>query len=44
LVWKKNGLMQSDYVHFTSTGYHLKGTLLINAFTKYLNAFEEMTP
>lgn len=42
VVWKKNGLMQSDYVHFTSTGYHLKGTLLINAFTKYLNAFEEM--
>ena len=42
VIWNKNGLMQSDFVHFTSAGYHLKGTLLINAFTKYLNAFEEM--
>jgi lysophospholipase L1-like esterase len=44
VTWKKNGLMQSDYVHFSSTGYHLIGNLLINAFTKYLSAFEELTP
>jgi lysophospholipase L1-like esterase len=44
LTWKKNGLMQSDYVHFTSTGYHLIGNLLINSFTKYLSAFEDLTP
>lgn len=35
-TWKNAGLMQSDYVHFTGTGYHLKGTLLIEAFKKNL--------
>lgn len=35
-TWKNAGLMQSDYVHFTATGYHLKGTLLIEAFKKNL--------
>jgi lysophospholipase L1-like esterase len=36
LTWKNAGLMQADYVHFTSTGYHLKGDLLIEAFKKAL--------
>ncbi len=29
--WVKNGLMQSDHVHFTSSGYKLIGDLLYNA-------------
>jgi hypothetical protein len=28
--------MQSDKVHFTGVGYHLKGDLLIDAFQKFL--------
>ena len=40
--WKKNGLMQADYVHFTAGGYHIKGSLLIDAFLKYLAQFENM--
>jgi lysophospholipase L1-like esterase len=43
LTWRRNGLMQGDYVHFTSNGYHLKGTLLIDAFLKYLAAFDELS-
>ncbi|MEY3844730.1 MAG: hypothetical protein RL293_1152 [Bacteroidota bacterium] len=43
LTWRRNSLMQGDYVHFTSDGYHLKGTLLIDAFLKYLAAFDELT-
>jgi len=37
-TWKTAGLMQADYVHFTGTGYHLKGTLLIEAFKKNLSS------
>ena len=40
--WKKNGLMQADYVNFTAGGYHIKGSLLIDAFLKYLAQFENM--
>ena len=40
--WKENGLMQADYVHFTAAGYHIKGSLLIDAFLKYLAQFENM--
>lgn len=29
--WVRSGLMQSDHVHFTSTGYRLIGDLLYNA-------------
>lgn len=36
LTWKNEGLMQADFVHFTSPGYHLKGALLIEAFKKNL--------
>jgi len=38
-TWNRKGLMQSDLVHFTSMGYHLKGELMIDAFLKY---FEQM--
>jgi lysophospholipase L1-like esterase len=33
-IWQRNGLMQNDLVHFTPVGYHLKGSLLIDAFLK----------
>lgn len=39
-IWKTEGLMQADYVHFTGTGYHLKGTLLIEAFQKNLSSLQ----
>lgn len=39
-TWKTEGLMQADYVHFTGTGYHLKGTLLIEAFQKNLSSLQ----
>ena len=41
--WKENGLMQTDYVHFTAGGYHIKGSLLIDAFLKYLLQFDKLS-
>jgi lysophospholipase L1-like esterase len=41
-TWKNAGLMQADYVHFTGTGYHLKGTLLIEAFKKNLFSLQHL--
>jgi lysophospholipase L1-like esterase len=41
-TWKNEGLMQADYVHFTGTGYHLKGTLLIEAFQKNLSSLQNL--
>ena len=41
-TWKTSGLMQADYVHFTGTGYHLKGTLLIEAFKKNLSSLHNL--
>ena len=41
--WKENGLMQTDYVHFTAGGYHIKGSLLIDAFLKYLLQFDTLS-
>lgn len=41
-TWKNAGLMQADYVHFTGTGYHLKGTLLIEAFKKNLSTLQHL--
>jgi len=41
-TWKTAGLMQADYVHFTGTGYHLKGTLLIEAFKKILSSLHNL--
>ncbi|MFM6946942.1 MAG: GDSL-type esterase/lipase family protein [Flavobacteriales bacterium] len=40
--WQQAGLMQPDYVHFTGTGYHLKGNLLIEAFQKNMFIFQHM--
>lgn len=41
-TWKNEGLMQADYVHFTGTGYHLKGSLLIEAFQKNLSSLQNL--
>lgn len=41
-LWLKNGLMQSDMVHFTSQGYHLKGDLLIDSFLKFLDQMKQI--
>ncbi|MFM7006911.1 MAG: GDSL-type esterase/lipase family protein [Flavobacteriales bacterium] len=41
-TWKNAGLMQADYVHFTGTGYHLKGALLIEAFKKNLSSLQHI--
>ncbi|MEY3968509.1 MAG: hypothetical protein RL137_1414 [Bacteroidota bacterium] len=41
-TWKTAGLMQADYVHFTGAGYHLKGTLLIEAFKKNLSSLHNL--
>ena len=41
-TWKTAGLMQANYVHFTGTGYHLKGTLLIEAFKKNLSSLHNL--
>jgi hypothetical protein len=41
-LWQRNGLMQSDLVHFTSMGYHLKGDLLIDAFLKYMDQMKRI--
>jgi len=41
-TWYRNGLMQSDMVHFTSMGYHLKGDLLIDAFLKYMEQMKKI--
>ena len=35
-TWFRADLMRSDYVHFTTTGYHLKGDLFIDGFLKYM--------
>lgn len=35
-LWQRNGLMQPDLVHFTAAGYHLKGSLFIDGFLKYM--------
>ncbi len=39
-IWKREGLMKSDLIHFTKKGYHLKGELYIDAFLKYINYME----
>ncbi|MBC9811370.1 hypothetical protein H9Y05_02670 [Crocinitomicaceae bacterium CZZ-1] len=35
-LWQRSGLMQPDLVHFTAAGYHLKGSLFIDGFLKYM--------
>jgi lysophospholipase L1-like esterase len=39
-IWRNNGLMQSDMVHFTTPGYHFKGELYIDAFLKYMDQMQ----
>jgi len=40
-IWQQNNLMHVDLIHFSSTGYHFKGDLFIDAFLKYLLQFSE---
>ena len=39
-IWRDNKLMTSDLVHFTSQGYHFKGSLYIDAFLKFMDQME----
>jgi lysophospholipase L1-like esterase len=39
-TWMLRGLMQSDMVHFTSVGYHLKASLFEDAWEKWLQQME----
>ena len=39
-TWMTKGLMQSDMVHFTSVGYHLKASLFEDAWEKWLQQME----
>lgn len=44
-TWKNNKLMRSDLIHFTSTGYHFKGDLYVDAFLKFMDQMEfKLTP
>lgn len=38
-AWKNSGLMQSDGVHFTKSGYELQGALLYQALIKGYNEY-----
>lgn len=40
-TWYDQKLMQSDFVHFTSYGYQLKGDLFIDGFLKYMQQMNE---
>ena len=42
-LWKDSGLMQTDLVHFTTMGYHLKGALFTDSFLKFLQQLRERT-
>ncbi|MBI1836518.1 MAG: hypothetical protein HYR91_04565 [Flavobacteriia bacterium] len=41
--WQVAGLMQSDKVHFTGEGYHLKGSLYFDAFLKWMEQMKMLT-
>lgn len=41
-TWRNLGLMRSDLVHFTAEGYHLKGSLFIDAFEKWLTQMNQI--
>lgn len=41
-TWNRSSLMQSDLVHFTSTGYHLKGDLFIDGILKFMAQFQKL--
>lgn len=40
-TWQRNGLMHTDLVHFTSSGYRFKGDLFIDGFLKYMMQMAE---
>lgn len=39
-VWSRNGLMRGDLVHFTASGYKLKGDMFFESFLKWLEQME----
>jgi lysophospholipase L1-like esterase len=39
-TWSKNGLMRGDLVHFSATGYRLKGDMFFESFLKWLHQME----
>jgi lysophospholipase L1-like esterase len=39
-LWKKARLMRYDYVHFTASGYHLKGEMFFESFVKWLEQMD----
>ena len=38
--WKKARLMRHDYVHFTASGYRLKGEMFFESFVKWLEQMD----
>ena len=41
-TWELNGLMRSDLIHFTHSGYHFKGELYIDSLLKFIDQMEEL--
>jgi lysophospholipase L1-like esterase len=39
-TWSRKGLMRKDLVHFTATGYTLKGEMFFESFLKWLEQME----
>jgi lysophospholipase L1-like esterase len=39
-LWVRNGLMRGDLVHFTATGYQLKGDMFFESYLKWLEQME----
>ncbi|MES2587850.1 MAG: GDSL-type esterase/lipase family protein [Bacteroidota bacterium] len=39
-TWSRNGLMRGDLVHFTASGYRLKGEMFFESFLKWLEQMQ----
>jgi hypothetical protein len=39
-TWYKNGLMRYDLVHFSASGYTLKGEMFAESFLKWLEQMD----
>ena len=39
-TWHNSGLMRNDLVHFTATGYRLKGDMFFESFVKWLEQMD----
>lgn len=39
-IWSKYGLMRQDLIHFTATGYRMKGDMFFESFLKWLEQME----